>query len=171
MNQTPSLTFVEAIKKCFSNYANFNGRARRSEFWWWYLFSLIVSCIINVPLQMLISKKQAMVAQATNAMLTGGNVNMAEIEANDPTNTIIILGIIAVIISLALLLPSLAVMARRLHDVGKSGHMMWFYLLCGVGGLIPLVMCIPDGNPTPNQYGESPKYMNPVPPVQPQPQM
>lgn len=46
MNQTPSLSFMEAVKKCFANYANFKGRARRSEFWWWMLFTYIVICVL-----------------------------------------------------------------------------------------------------------------------------
>jgi uncharacterized membrane protein YhaH (DUF805 family) len=37
------MTFFEAIEKCFKNYAEFNGRASRSEFWWWALFVFILS--------------------------------------------------------------------------------------------------------------------------------
>lgn len=58
MNQTPSLSFMEAVKKCFANYANFKGRARRSEFWWWMLFTYIVNCVLYIPVQMLFAKNK-----------------------------------------------------------------------------------------------------------------
>lgn len=153
MNATPSLTFMEAVKKCFANYANFNGRARRSEFWWWYLFNYIVSFILYIPIWILMGKKNALIADALS-----GKIDLATADAQDPTTMIIIFCILMGVVGLALLIPSLAVMARRLHDVGKSGHMMWLFLVCFVGGLIPLIMCIPDGKPEPNQYGPSPKY-------------
>ena len=88
-----------------------------------------------------------------------GRISLAEADSQDPTTLIIIFGILMAVVGLALLIPQLAAMCRRLHDVGKSGHMMWLFLVCGVGGLVPLIMCIPDGRPEPNQYGESPKYV------------
>ncbi len=154
MNSTPSLTFMEAVKKCFANYANFKGRARRSEFWWFWLFSCIVNSIFSMPLYFLINKKQGLI-DAYNA----GKMTLSQVDAQDPTTMIRILMVLAGIVALALLLPSLAAMARRLHDVGKSGAMILLYLVCGIGGLIPFCMCIPDGNPAPNQYGPSPKYV------------
>jgi uncharacterized membrane protein YhaH (DUF805 family) len=59
--------------------------------------------------------------------------------------------------SLALLLPTIAVFVRRLHDLDKSG---WWYLINFVplvGGIILLVMCIPEGTQGPNQHGPDPK--------------
>jgi uncharacterized membrane protein YhaH (DUF805 family) len=41
------MTFVESVKTCFSKYADFNGRASRSEFWWWALFCLIASVVLG----------------------------------------------------------------------------------------------------------------------------
>jgi uncharacterized membrane protein YhaH (DUF805 family) len=70
----------------------------------------------------------------------------------------LVLMIIMAAWALFTLIPSIAAAVRRLHDVGKSGHMLWLCLVCGIGGLIPMIMCIPDGKPEPNQYGESPKY-------------
>ena len=152
MNETPTLTFVEAIKRVFSKYADFSGRARRSEFWWWYLFNMIINAIFMLPVQILMNKKQALI----DAAMTG-QMSLAEVDAADPTSTIIAILVIFGIVSLALLIPTLAVWVRRLHDVGKSGHMLWLILVCGIGGLIPLIMCIGDGQPQPNQYGPSPK--------------
>jgi uncharacterized membrane protein YhaH (DUF805 family) len=85
------MTFGESISTCFSKYAAFNGRAARSEYWWFVLFTFLVSLATG------------MVSQTLSGLF-----------------------------SLAVLLPSLAVGVRRLHDIDKSG---WFLLL----GLIPIV--------------------------------
>lgn len=42
--------FLGAIKSGFGNYANFNGRACRSEFWWWFLFAIIIGCLGLIPI-------------------------------------------------------------------------------------------------------------------------
>lgn len=88
------MDFAQAIKSCLSQYAGFTGRAPRSEFWWFFLFQVIV----------------VVVASFVNQLI--GNIA-----------------------SLALLLPALAVGARRLHDIGRSG---WWQLLSftGIGFLV-----------------------------------
>ena len=90
------MTFTQAVSSALSSYATFHGRARRSEYWWFHLFTILVA----IP------------AGVIDAIL-----NMAF------NNEI---GIVGTITSLALLLPSLAVTARRLHDTGRSG---WWMLL------------------------------------------
>lgn len=159
----PTMGFVEAIKICFQKYANFKGRARRSEFWWFYLCCSIVNCIFYFPFNALMAKKTALIQEGTNIALSGGD--LSAIEAQDPTSTIILVCVIWGIIALLLFIPQLAAMVRRLHDTGKSGNLCWLFLLCGIGGIVPLVMCIPDGQPQPNQYGESPKYVAPAGPM------
>ncbi len=47
------MTFVESIKVCFAKYADFNGRAMRSEFWWWFLFILLAGMAISIVSHML----------------------------------------------------------------------------------------------------------------------
>lgn len=126
----PTLNFLEAIKICFSKYATFSGRARRSEFWWFYLLGVI--------LNMVFSRLLALAATADAIFY-------------------ISCAIILCVIGLILFIPMLAAWVRRLHDVGKSGHLLWLILLCGVGGLVPLIMCISDGQPGENQYGPNPK--------------
>ena len=155
MVATPQMGFMDAVKTCFKKYADFNGRARRSEFWWFYLACYVVNAIITIPLKFLLDYKNQLIQDAIY-----GGISRAEAEASDPTKFIIILGILMVVVTIALFIPQLAAMCRRLHDVGKSGNLLWLFLLCGVGGLVPLIMCIPDGNPAPNQYGESPKYVS-----------
>ena len=140
MNAKPTMGFVEAIKTCYAKYFNFNGRARRSEFWWFYLFASIFS---SIPVYIV------------SMMHTAA---MQEAQAVD--SKYLTFYIIAAIISFVLFsIPLIAAMARRLHDVGKSGWLILCFLLCGIGGLIPLIMCIPDGKPEPNKFGPSPKYV------------
>ena len=62
--------------------------------------------------------------------------------------------IISAIFSLAILLPSLGVTARRLHDTGKSGWLQLLGLIPLIGGLIVLILCIPEGSKESNAYGE-----------------
>lgn len=64
---------------------------------------------------------------------------------------------VTVIVPLALLLPTLGATARRLHDVGKTGWLQLIGFVCPpIGSIIVLLMCLPDGNPEANQYGEPP---------------
>ena len=47
----PQMNFVEAVKTCLSKYATFNGRARRSEFWWFYLLTCIPGFLMSLLMQ------------------------------------------------------------------------------------------------------------------------
>jgi uncharacterized membrane protein YhaH (DUF805 family) len=110
------MTFTESIKTCLvEKYADFNGRASRSEYWWFALFSVLVYVGIMV--------------------LSGGMPNDEE----NISSTSTIMFLIAVV---ALLVPSIAVAVRRLHDTDKSG---WWYLISlipYVGGLVLLVLLV-----------------------------
>lgn len=160
---TPQLGFMEAVKICLQKYFSAKGRARRSEYWWFMLAIYIVNAVINGILYSimggLMAKKEALKAAAIESMFNGEGVDTAAINAQDPTTTIIILGILMCIIFVALFIPQVTATARRLHDVGKSGQLQWLYLLCGIGGPICLILCIPEGKPEPNKYGESPKFV------------
>ncbi len=155
----PTLSFVDAVKACFSKYADFNGRARRSEFWWFYLLNAIPGCCMSWLAQWKVAKA----AELTSSLTLGNSADiLAQAESVDTTFTIgmIVFGLI----SLAMLVPYLAAWTRRLHDVGKSGKLIWLILVCGVGGLVPLVMAIPDGQRGANEYGPDPKADD-VPPT------
>ena len=158
---TPQLGFMDAVKICLKKYFDFKGRARRSEYWWFMLAIYIVNAIINGGLYSvmggLIAKKQALVNEGVRIAFEGGDIS--SIEAQDPTTTIWILGLLMFVIFIALFIPQLSSTARRLHDVNKSGHLQWLHLLCGLGGPLCMILCIPDGKPEPNKYGESPKYV------------
>lgn len=102
--------FTDAIKVCFQKYAVFQGRASRSEFWYFFLFSWLV----GFALQILIA-----LAYSSATMMA-------------------FLGFVAVIFGLGMLIPSLSVAVRRMHDVDKSG---WFVLLY-MGGVALVYVAI-----------------------------
>ncbi len=143
------MTFTQSIAVCFQKYIVFSGRASRSEYWWFFLFTLIVRLITTwIP-------------------------------------------VLNVIVALALLLPSLAVTVRRLHDTNRTG---WWVLLpiglavggavagavltfAGLGALgialvalgsivgfvVLLVFLVQPSDPGPNQYGANPLQQSPGP--------
>ncbi len=157
---TKSLTFMEAVKTCFKKYATFKGRARRSEFWWFMLAINIPSWILGAILQQVSSAKSALVQESMTKIFAGEDVSALAAQEETYAHINLVLMIIMAAWALFTLIPSIAAAVRRLHDVGKSGHMLWLCLVCGIGGLIPMIMCIPDGKPGANQYGESPKYID-----------
>lgn len=170
------MTFTQAVRSVLSKYATFSGRASRSEYWWFYLFTILVNIGTSI----------------IDAVLNTGFDNE--------------IGIVSTVASLALLLPSIAVTARRLHDIGRTGWWMLFpvvtilatvvvafvalfdallgadadfrpaiswVLVLLVCGLLALAACITmlvflclDSTPGPNKYGPSPKQPPMVPPGQ-----
>ncbi len=119
---------MDYVKKCFQNYANFSGRARRSEYWYFCLFNMIISLVLS-GLGRLAGEGFAATA------LTG----------------------LASLYSLATLIPGLAVAWRRLHDIGKSGGYWFFILIPLAGPIILLVWLATAGNVGDNAYGPDPK--------------
>lgn len=112
-------------------YADFSGRARRQEFWMYMLFYSIFGIILYG------------VAVIGMAMQSEG---------------IILLGMgIYILYALALLLPTLAITVRRLHDTGRSGFWYFIGFVPLVGGIILLVFCCLDSENGNNQWGSNPK--------------
>ena len=156
-NATPSMSIVESIKTCYAKYLNAKGRARRSEFWWFYL----VASIVNWVAMFIVRSAHTAAAEKFASQVTFDNMDemMSKAESLD-SQFLVYYIIVMIVLFFAVSLPLICAQIRRLHDVGKSGHFMWLYLLCGVGGLIPLILCISDGKPEQNQYGPSPKFGN-----------
>lgn len=131
--------FGQAIRSGFSNYVTFSGRARRSEFWWWYLFTVIVG----------------FVAQLLDGML-GLHVYHWTEKADGSIMVFQGVGWISLIVSLALLLPTLAMQVRRLHDTDRTGWWWWLWLLCCVGPIILIIFFLLPSTPGENRYGPQP---------------
>lgn len=118
---------MEYFKMALQKYAQFTGRSRRSEYWYFVLFYIITAVV---------------------AIILDNLLGIAFLEFYGPLYLIVVLGLV---------IPSLAVVVRRLHDVGKSG---WFYFI----GLIPiigaiwlLVLMVTDSQPGMNKWGPNPK--------------
>jgi uncharacterized membrane protein YhaH (DUF805 family) len=101
--------------KVLQNYATFSGRARRSEYWYFFLFNLIFAFCFGI---------------------ITGLLGLPDFAAN--------------LYSIAVLIPSIAVGVRRMHDVGKSG---WYILI----PIYSFVLACTEGTQGDNEYGADPK--------------
>ncbi|EAQ14489.1 uncharacterized membrane protein YhaH (DUF805 family) [Maritimibacter alkaliphilus HTCC2654] len=117
-------TAVETVLR--DKYVEFNGRARRAEFWWFILFVFVVSTILSL-------------------------IDMALFEG-----VLQDIGPLSAIFTLITLIPAIAVTARRLHDVGRSGWWQLLFLLPVIGFLVILFWAVQKGTDGPNEYGRDP---------------
>ncbi|MCP5128633.1 MAG: DUF805 domain-containing protein [Pseudomonadales bacterium] len=124
------MDMVTAVKTVLGKYATFSGRATRSEYWWWILASVILFTVLG--------------------LIDGGLVApMLGAAAFDPDAG----QPLSLIVSLALLLPNLAVSVRRLHDTDRSG---WWLLLSFIpifGTLALLYFMVLRGTEGSNRFG------------------
>jgi uncharacterized membrane protein YhaH (DUF805 family) len=115
------MSFTQAISSGLSKYAVFEGRAMRSEYWFWVLFVILVSIGTNI----------------IDAMLNTS-------------------GIVGLLVSLALFIPNIAVGARRLHDIGKSGWNQLWGLIPLFGWIYVIYLYVQPSVLGTNQYGPQP---------------
>lgn len=118
--------YLAVLKK----YAVFQGRARRQEYWYFFLFNIVIAIALG--------------------MLDGILDTPGTPES----------GLLSTLYSLAILVPSIAVGVRRLHDSGRKGWWMLIGLLPLIGALVLLYFFIQDSQPGSNEYGENPKNNN-----------
>ena len=111
-------------------YATFSGRAQRAEYWWFYLISTLI--IIGLSL----------IDQATGTL-------------DEETG----MGLLTTLYSLAILIPSIAVGVRRLHDTGRSGWWLLIGLIPVIGSIVLIVFFVLDSEPGDNAYGANPKAL------------
>lgn len=137
------MSFGTAVKTVFSKYATFSGRARRSEYWFWALFQVIVYVVVSFI--------------AGPMMAAGIDLQTGEIGGSYFGGTALF-----ALVGLAFLLPNLAVVVRRLHDQDKPGPFIFLGLIPGVGWIIILVLMLLEGTRGPNQFGPDPKAVAPA---------
>lgn len=116
----------------FQNYANFSGRARRSEYWYFRLATAVIFFVF-IALAIIVS------------IIGGGFLGFP-----------VAIGLIA-LYSLIALIPSLAVTVRRMHDLGKSGWNVLISFIPLVGPIWLLVLLATEGEQGENYYGPDPK--------------
>lgn len=117
--------------KCFKQYADFRGRARREEYWNFVLFNIIISLTLTFI---------SFILGLTNPDTY-----------RDPLSSLY---------SLIAFVPGLAVSVRRLHDIGKSGWYILLVLIPILGWIALIYLHFKDGDPYTNEYGEDPKNRN-----------
>lgn len=115
--------YLGVLKK----YAQFSGRARRKEYWMFFLINLIISVVLAV-----VDNVTGMVGESGVGLLGG-------------------------VYALALLIPTIAVAVRRLHDTGRTGWWLLIGFVPLIGAIVLLVFLVIAGNPGPNAHGEDPK--------------
>ena len=125
--------FIDAVKNVLlNNYVNFDGRASRSEYWWWVLATIPMS----FPFIIL------------DVIVFGWGIE-------DPTW-------FQNLFTVAILLPGLGVAIRRLHDSGRSGWWLLISIIPCVGLIVLIVFMAQDGEPYRNAYGEVPTNILPT---------
>lgn len=108
-------------------FAVFGGRARRSEYWYFVLFNIIASFVL-------------------------GGIDYAAGLMNEETG----LGLLGGLYSLFILLPSIGVTMRRLHDTERSGWWIWISLIPLIGAIVLIVFLAQAGQVGSNKYGDDP---------------
>lgn len=120
-------SLLENYKAVFKKYANFKGRAGRREYWLFFLANFLAMIILTIA----------------GNFITGFRFDFGEILAR--------------IYDLVVLIPSLAVCVRRLHDTGRSAWWLLLIALPIVGWIILLVFLLLDSHSAENKYGPNPK--------------
>jgi uncharacterized membrane protein YhaH (DUF805 family) len=115
--------YIEVLRK----YAVFSGRARRKEYWMFFLFNMIIFCVLSVIEDIL------RIAPQTNG------------------------SVLASIYALGILIPGIAVGVRRLHDTNRSGWWLLLALVPLIGSVVLIVFMVQDSQPGDNKYGQNPK--------------
>ncbi|MFE4837645.1 DUF805 domain-containing protein [Arthrobacter sp. NPDC056691] len=123
--------FPVAVRRFFKKYATFSGRASRSEYWWWALVAIVVSIVINIVTAAGGAGGATVTADGTAVPGPGATVGL----------------ILAIIWGLATIVPSLALTARRLHDVNLSGWFVLLVLVPFLGAIALLVLTILPSKP------------------------
>ena len=109
-------------------YASFSGRARRAEYWWFYLFVIIAFVVASI---------------IDNLLGLGGSVGPY--------------GMLSALLGLAMLVPSLAAGVRRLHDTDRTGWWLLIALIPLIGAIVLLVFYVSEGTRGDNRFGPDPK--------------
>lgn len=134
--EVENFDLISAYKSMLKKYARFDGRSRRSEYWYATLANSIIYFCISFGMTIMLSF-------------------MEESEVFEVLYVFLL--ILMVVYGIAVLVPGLALAVRRLHDTGKSGWMLLLALIPYVGSIILIVFCALDSQPGENKYGLNPK--------------
>lgn len=141
-----SIGFGGAYKRFFQKYVRFNGFASRGEFWWAWLMNTIISLVVSIPFVITYGMLYAQLLSSIDVNSTTNTVTSTSTIDPGLSMLTLVFGAISTLWSVAILLPTIAITIRRLHDAGFSG---WFYLLnlIPMGSLIVLILCALETKP------------------------
>lgn len=149
------MSFIESIRTVLSKYAAFSGRARRSEYWWYTLaYGIVMTVLYSVLIVPGLTEYMAALTEA--AANPTGTVPAAP---GSLTTGYVIFSLVA----LALLLPTLGVTVRRLHDTNRSGYWVFLHLVVFVGQIVLIAFAAQAGTPGENRFGADPKAQESAP--------
>ena len=130
------ISFGKAFSRFFKKYATFSGRASRSEYWWWYLWSTIIGTVASIITSILTA------ATGTTTTTTSSTyVGFSTMSTNPLAGTAFW------IVGLALVIPTLALIVRRLHDANISGLFALLLLIPFLGAVAVFIMMFLPSNP------------------------
>lgn len=166
-NALPPLDFVTAVKNCLSNYVTLEGRARRSEYWWFVLPVYIMDFLFFLLEILYASGAIKIYDYSSSSSSSSYNPyypydpypsSSTYYKSHKNTGAIVTLAIFIVLFSCGLMLPLLCATVRRLHDIGKRGEYIFILLVPLYGPITLLVLLCRDSQPETNKFGPSPKY-------------
>ena len=127
--ELPMVDFGTAVKLGFQRYVDFSGRSTRAEYWWWGLFTVVASFALFIA-----------------DTLTGNSSTLSGLG-----------GLLDMLFTLATIIPSLALGARRLHDINRTGWWLLLLFVPVIGWIVLIVWAIERGDKGTNKYGPDPR--------------
>jgi len=112
------------------NYATFSGRATRQQYWMFVLFNIIIAILLGI---------------------IDGVFGFTNEDG---------MGLLGTVYSLAILIPAIAILARRLHDIGRTGWWILLLFIPLIGAIVILIFALLDSERNENEYGASLKHPN-----------
>lgn len=140
------ISFPKAIRRFFAKYARFDGRASRSEYWWWVLANGIVFVVLYAVLFAFIF--------ATGDTTSSSSATGVQASANSSSPLVAIPGILFLLWGLATLVPNLALSWRRLHDANLAGPFWFLSFIPGVGWIVVLVLTLLESKPEGQRFDQ-----------------
>ena len=140
------ISFPKAIRRFFAKYARFDGRASRSEYWWWVLANGIVFAVLYAVLFAVII--------ATGDTTSSSSATGVQASTNSTSPLVAIPGILFLLWGLATLIPNLALSWRRLHDANLAGPFWFLGFIPGVGGIVVLVLTLLESKPEGQRFDQ-----------------
>ena len=143
-DEKETITFTGAFKRFFTHYADFDTRSRRREYWFVTLWNVIISSAITCILSLMIAA-------------AGVGIMIDDLSSIASAGGAILILIIYFIYEIAIIVPSLALTVRRIHDTGKSGWWILMSLIPLVGFVFVLIWSFSDSERVTNEWGPCPK--------------